>query len=169
AQPFAGVRTVLLGSDGEIWLPVHGFFPLSRAVEAGAATERFFAQNKDVLEKYRIRTSYLTCFSGAEFVIEPSFYWHDALGDFRLSLIEEEFARKWQSIPPDTETRAVVLGLRDALRDLYDSLGGCHLQIGKYYRYEDVMKDARLWRLINQVKDAVDPGRRVNPGSLGLR
>ena len=33
AQPFAGVRTVLLGSDGEVWIPVHGFMPLSKAVE----------------------------------------------------------------------------------------------------------------------------------------
>ena len=55
AEPFGGVRTVLLGSEGELWLPVHGFFPLSRAVEAGATTERFFEENRELMEKHNIR------------------------------------------------------------------------------------------------------------------
>ncbi|HYC02172.1 MAG TPA: FAD-binding oxidoreductase [Azospirillaceae bacterium] len=169
AAPFGGVRTILLGSEGEIWIPVHGFFPLSKAVAAGRATEKWLAEKKPILEKHNIRTSYLTCFAGAEFVIEPSFYWFDELGPFRLSLIEEEFADKWKSIPADATTRQVVLGLREELRDLFDSLGACHLQLGKYYKYEQVMADKGLWRLLNGVKDVVDPQRRVNPGALGLR
>jgi D-lactate dehydrogenase (cytochrome) len=169
AQPFGSVRTILLGSEGEIWIPVHGFFPLSKAVAAGEATEKWLATKKPILEKYNIRTSYLTCFAGAEFVIEPSFYWFDQLGDFRLSLIEEEFADKWKSIPADLETRQVVLKLREELRDLFDSLGACHLQIGKYYKYEEVMSKKPLWSIIEKLKSAVDSKRLVNPGSLGLR
>jgi FAD/FMN-containing dehydrogenase len=168
AQPFGGVRTVLLGSSGEIWLPVHGFFPLSKAVEAGAATEKFFAEKKDIMEANGIKTSYLTCFSGTEFVIEPSFYWADELGSFRLSLIEEEFANKWKNIPADVEKRKLVLGMRQELRDLYDSLGACHLQIGKYYEYNKLMNNDELWNLLNGIKDVVDPERKMNPGSLGL-
>ena len=168
AEPFGGVRTVLLGSEGEIWIPVHGFFPLSRAVEAGAATEKFFADHRDTLEKHNIKTSYLTCFAGTEFVIEPSLYWKDKLGDFRLSLIEKEFADKWKDIPEDLETRKVALELRDGLRDLYDSLGGLHLQIGKYYPYREVM-DETLWSVIEGVKTVFDRERLMNPGSLGLR
>ena len=169
AQPFAGVRTVLLGSEGEIWLPVHGFFPLSRAVDAGAATEKWLEEKRPILEKYNIKTSYLTCNAGPEFVIEPSFYWHDKLGDFRLSLIEEEFAEKWKDIPEDVEKRKVVLKLREELRDLFDSLGACHLQLGKYYKYSELMSNDTLWSVINGVKDVLDPERKVNPGSLGLR
>lgn len=169
AQPFGGVRTILLGSEGEVWLPVHGFFPLSRAVSAGEATEKWFREKQPILEKYNIRTSYLTCFSGAEFVIEPSFYWRDELGDFRLSLIEDEFAKKWKDIPEDKETRQVVLALREELRDLFDSLGACHLQIGKYYEYKDLMNNETLWNVLEGVKSLLDPDRRVNPGSLGLR
>ena len=41
AQPFGGVRTVL-GAEGELWLPIHGFMPLSKAVEIGRLTEEFF-------------------------------------------------------------------------------------------------------------------------------
>lgn len=168
AQPFGGVRTVLLGSDGEVWLPVHGFFPLSTALPAAAATEKFLADRKPIMEKWDIRTSYLTCFAGPEFVIEPSFYWHDELGAFRLSLIESEFADKWKGRSADLDKRKVALDLRDELRDLFDSLGGLHLQIGKYYPYFEMMNHPTLPRVIRSIKAALDPDNRMNPGALGL-
>jgi FAD/FMN-containing dehydrogenase len=166
--PFGGVRTVLLGSDGEIWIPVHGYFPLSRAIPAAQATERFLAEKKPLMDQWGIKTSYLTCFSGPEFVIEPSFYWRDQLGEFRLSLIEPEFAEQWKDIPADEARRAVALKLRDELRDLYDSLGGMHLQIGKYYPYKDIMNNEALGHVVEGLKSVVDPDRLMNPGALGL-
>lgn len=166
--PFGGVRTILLGSDGEIWIPVHGYFPLSRAIPAAQATERFLAERKPLMDQWGIKTSYLTCFSGPEFVIEPSFYWRDALGEFRLSLIEPEFADKWRDIPADEARRAVALGLRDELRDLFDALGGLHLQIGKYYPYREIMNNEALGNVVAGMKAVVDPERLMNPGALGL-
>ena len=168
AHPFGGVRTVLLGSEGEIWLPIHGFMPLSKAVELGNLTEAYFAQNRELMEKYNIHSSYLTCFAGTEFVIEPSIYWHDELGDFRLSLIEEEFQEKWKNLPPDEEKRKVALELRRGLRELYDEHGCCHLQIGKYYPYQDMIGNEPLKKLLEGVKQTVDAENRMNPGSLGL-
>lgn len=167
--PFGGVRTILLGSDGEIWIPVHGYFPLSRAIPAAQATEAFLRERRPLMDKWGIKTSYLTCFSGPEFVIEPSFYWHDELGDFRLSLIEPEFADKWKDIPANTDRREVALALRDELRDLFDSLGGLHLQIGKYYPFAAIMNNDALPRVIEGVKSVLDPQRLINPGALGLR
>ena len=120
-------------------------------------------------KKHGIKSSYLTCFAGTEFVIEPSLYWHDELGEFRLSLIEPEFQAKWKDIPADTATRTVALRLRQGLRDLYDSHGCCHLQIGKYYNYQDLIANEPLKKLMAGVKDVVDPEHRMNPGSLGLR
>ena len=168
SAPFGSVRTILLGSDGEVWLPVHGFFPLSKAIPAAQATEEFLARKKPLMEQWGIKTSYLTCFAGSEFVIEPSLYWHDELGKFRLSLIEPEFAQKWKDIPANEERRKVALGLRDELRDLFDRHGGLHLQIGKYYPYMAMMNNDALPRVINGVKDLLDPKRLMNPGSLGL-
>ena len=168
ANPFGGVRTILLGSDGEVWIPVHGFFPLSKAIPAAQATEKFLESRKALMEQWGIKTSYLTCFAGPEFVIEPSFYWHDQLGDFRLSLIEPEFAEKWKDIPANEARRAVALQLRDELRDLFDSLGGMHLQIGKYYPYTEIMNEETLPRVVKGLKDLLDPQSLVNPGTLGL-
>jgi FAD binding domain len=167
--PFGGVRTVLLGSGGEIWIPVHGYFALSNAIPAARATEKFLADRKPLMDQWGIKTSYLTCFSGPEFVIEPSFYWADELGSFRLSLIEPEWQEKWKSLPAAPERRKVALGLRDELRDLFDSLGGLHLQLGKYYPYKEIMNNETLPRVIEGIKNVVDPQRLVNPGSLGLR
>jgi D-lactate dehydrogenase (cytochrome) len=169
AHPFAGVRTVLLGSEGEIWLPVHGFMPLSKAVAMGDATERFFAEHRATMDEHGIRSSYLTCFSGTEFVIEPSLYWKDELGPFRLSLIEPEFREKWKGIGAEPAKRKAALELRDRLRDLYDRNGCLHLQIGKYYPYQELIANDALKRVLAGVKDALDPRRQVNPGSLGLR
>ena len=168
AHPFGGVRTVLLGAAGEVWLPIHGFMPLSKAVEMGAATEAYFAEHRATMAAHGIKSSYLTCFAGTEFVIEPSLYWHDELGEFRLSLIEPEFQAKWKDIPADTTTRALALQLRDGLRDLYDRHGCCHLQLGKYYPYQDMIGNEPLKDLLKGVKAVVDPTGRMNPGSLGL-
>jgi hypothetical protein len=167
--PFGGVRTILLGSDGEIWIPVHGFFPLSKAIPAAAATEKFLLERRALMDQWGIKTSYLTCFAGPEFVIEPSFYWHDELGEFRLSLIEPEFAEKWKDIPANEARRKVALGLRDELRDLFDQLGGLHLQIGKYYPYTEIMNNVPLQDVIKGVKTVLDPTGLINPGALGLR
>ena len=121
------------------------------------------------MAEHGIKSSYLTCFSGTEFVIEPSLYWRDELGDFRLSLIEEEFQDKWKIFEAQPDKRKVALELRDKLRDLYDQHGCCHLQIGKYYPYQEVIGNEPLKALLNGVKDLVDPDRKMNPGSLGLR
>lgn len=168
AQPFGPVRTLLLGFDGEIWMPLHGMFPLSRAREAGEATEAFLAGKRDILERNNIRTSYLTAFSGNEFIIEPSFYWRDELGAFRLSLIEPEFQDKWKGFGPDHDKRALVLGLRRELATLYDKLGACHQQIGKFYDYSAIMAP-ETWDMVKAFKAFVDPEGTINPGSLGLR
>lgn len=169
AEPFGGVRTILLGSEGEIWIPVHGFMPLSKANEVGQAIEKFFADNQALMDEYGIKTSYLTCFAGTEFVIEPSFYWRDELGPFRLDLIEPEFQAKWKDIPADSKTREVALKLRDGLRQLYFDHGACHLQIGKYYQYQEAINNEPFRNLLSGIKDILDEQRLINPGSLGLR
>jgi hypothetical protein len=121
------------------------------------------------MELHGIKNSYLTCFSGTEFVIESSLYWRDELGEFRLSLIEEEFQEKWKILKAEPEKRKVALEFRDKIRDLYDQHGCCHLQIGKYYPYQELISNEPLNALLNGVKDLLDPERKMNPGSFGLR
>jgi hypothetical protein len=167
SNPFGAVQSVLLGPEGELWLPVHAFLPFSRAQEAAAAIEGWFEEIAPRLEQHNIKTSLLTAAAGKDFLFEPSFYWFDELGEFRLEKIAPEAAEEWKSIPADPETRSVVLDLRRQMAKRFDDLGCCHIQVGKYYEYASLMED-ETWKLMQGIKQLVDPDGLVNPGSLGL-
>ena len=167
SDPFAHAQPVLLGPEGELWLPVHAFLPFSRSQDAAKAIEGWFEELAPTFEEHNIKTSLLTAASGKDFLFEPSFYWFDELGEFRLDKISPEAAAEWKSIPPDPETRSVVLELRRQLAKRFDELGCCHIQVGKYYSYESLM-ESETWKLTQGIKQLVDPDGLVNPGSLGL-
>ena len=46
---------MLLGAAGEVWIPIHGFMPLSRAVEVGAATGKGMAKDQGSLELGKLK------------------------------------------------------------------------------------------------------------------
>lgn len=166
--PFGGIRSLLLGPDGEVWLPVHGYFPVGDALSVAAATEEFLADNAALMEANDIRTSYLTCFARNAFFIEPIFFWRDALGEFRLSLLEEDQVALWHDRAAAPDQRAVVLDLRRRLLAVYEHLGGIQMQTGKYYDYAGRIESIPLLRVMNGIKRVLDPLDRMNPGALGL-
>lgn len=170
AVPFQPIRQYILGYGGECWFPIHGLVPLSKAIEVSLAIEAYFAENKARMDKNNIRYSYLMCTSGPEFIIEPSLYWPDKIGEFRQEFLEPEYREKWKDRPEQPDVRAIAIELRAGIRDIIFKNGGYHMQIGKYYPFKEALegRGAPLWRLLNKIKDAVDPERRVNPGSLGL-
>lgn len=63
----------------------------------------------------------------------------------------------------------MALELRDGLRQIFFDHGANHLQIGKYYQFQEAIDNEPLRKLLGDIKDALDPQRVVNPGSLGLR
>lgn len=166
-DPFGAVRSVLLGPGGEIWVPIHTFLPLSKAQAVVKATQRFFAENGKIMQHHGIAVSYLTASSGTDFVFEPSFYWSDELGRFRLERIEQEYKDRWQAIPANPTARQVVIELRRKLGELFYGMGGIHIQIGKYYSYQSNMEPHR-WQILREIKRILDPDNLMNPGSLGL-
>ena len=167
ADPFGAVPQVLMGPEGQIWTPIHGLFPASKAAAASAATMRFLDEHAADIEAHRIKSSFLTLAVGNDFLIEPSFYWHDTVDRFRLEKLEPEQAEKLRDIPPDPEARAVALSLRRGLAACYDELGAVHLQLGKWYDYQRWLEPTAR-ETLRAVKDALDPAGLVNPGSLGL-
>ena len=50
---------------------------------------------------------------------------------------------------------------------VFAEVGGVHMQIGKAYPYREGLRP-ESWRLVEGLKQIVDPNGRVNPGSLGL-
>jgi D-lactate dehydrogenase (cytochrome) len=166
-DPFGAVQSVLLGPEGQLWLPIHAFLPWSKAQAARRAVEELFERHGSTMEANGIQTSVLSVGSGKDFVFEPSFYWQDELGEFRLEKISPEAADEWKQIPANEEARSVVLELRRQLAKTFDDIGCCHIQIAKYYEHESML-EPETWSLTKAVKAALDPDGLVNPGSLGL-
>lgn len=167
ADPFGAVRSVLMGPKGEVWMPIHGIFPKSKAKVAADACRKYFADNDALIKEHDIKLSLLTLASGTDFIFEPSFYWHDALGRFRLEKIEKEWADEWGKLPARPETREVALRMRRELAAIFDSLGAVHLQIGKWYEFQSQVEPAYAQTLL-ALKRALDPNGLINPGSLGM-
>lgn len=167
-EPFGPMRSGLMDRDGRVWVAVHGFFPPSRTLEVARLTEELLASRAEQLGKHGISTRFLSCFSGAQMLVETIVEWSDELGPLRLSMTEPEYRRKWQGIPANPGARREALQLRDAIRDLYLARGAINLQIGKYYPYLGLMEGEGLPRLLKSLKSMLDPAGLMNPGSLGL-
>jgi FAD/FMN-containing dehydrogenase len=155
-----------VGLEGERFVPIHAIFPLSRANAAAARIEQFLADNQKTFAEHQITTC---CIAGMEqgvFVIEPMFYWPDELGPLhRRYLPAAKFARlnHGQANP---EGRKVVIGLREQLRQIFFDLGAVHGQIGKYYDFANAVEPG-VYDLLTQIKYALDPDCRLNPGNFG--
>ncbi|MEQ8388399.1 MAG: FAD-binding oxidoreductase [Alphaproteobacteria bacterium] len=167
AHPFRPIRSNLLGPKGQLWGPMHGIFPLSRAQAAVDATEAYLAENRQRMDEHGVTTSYLTAASANMFLLEPSFYWIDALGPLRLSVIEPEFQEKWKTIGANPAARDLVIELRQGIADLHEALGAVQQQIGKYYAFSRNMVP-ESWELLQGLKRQLDPRGLMNPGALGL-
>jgi FAD/FMN-containing dehydrogenase len=158
----------MLGPDGERWVPIHALVPHSRAVAAVQAVHDFFAENAEVVDKHGIDWGYLLCTSGAQvFLLEPVFYWQDARGLYHNRTLDDEHLAKIKTFPEDLAARRAVDDLREGLARMFMEMGAAHFQIGKAYLYREG-RNPETYRLLEAIKDAVDPDRLVNPGSLGL-
>ena len=69
------------------------------------------------------------------------------------------------------EDNPVARGLTNTLRyelfDLFEDIGGVHMQIGKSYNFRKGL-NIESWNVIENIKHIVDPNGLINPGSLGL-
>ncbi len=167
ANPFGSVNN-MIGPQGERWAPVHGILPHSRAVECVTRIEALFAAHHNIIDNHGIGTGYLFATVGISgFVIEPIFFWPDELNEIHQHYVEKEHLDKISGFPSNPESRAAVLDLRSKLVDLFYEMGAAHLQIGKAYRYRDSQEIAGL-RILDALKNAVDPDGTINPGSLGF-
>jgi D-lactate dehydrogenase (cytochrome) len=117
------------------------------------------------MERLGIAHSYITNFSQYYFLCEPCFYWRDELSALHLDNLSPAEAARFATYAPNPEARAAVIRIRSELRDFFHDLGSVHVQIGDFYRFQDeLMPGAR--DLLRQLKTALDPDNRLNPGKL---
>lgn len=167
AVPFPPLNS-MIGPAGERWLPVHGLVPHSQAIEIFEALEALFAQNAEVMSRHEILSGYMFTYVGTScFVIEPVFYWPDALYALHRHTVDDGLLAKVNEYPENPEARAEVMRLRREVVELFERQGGLHLQIGRTYPYQNGLKPVAR-EVIAGLKRLLDPDGRINPGSLGL-
>jgi D-lactate dehydrogenase (cytochrome) len=166
SKPFRPIKA-LLGPNGENWLPVHGIFPLSSAVEVSAITDEYFSRHIELMTEHNITHSYLTAASATSFLIEPMFYWKDRLHAFHMRHVTEEQNKAYAKTKADPETREVVMKLRRDLSGLWDAFGASHHQMGRTYPYASQLSSAARAAAV-AIKAAFDPKGIMNPGVLEL-
>lgn len=167
SNPFGPLNNVI-GPDGERWVPVHGIVPHSRAVACMDAILKLLDDEDGRVKEHRIGVGHLlaTVHTNST-VLEPVFFWPDALEEIHRRTVEPQHLRRVGGFPQDLAARAAVQEIRTALIHLFADLGAAHLQLGKSYLYGEALRPANR-KLIGTLKRQLDPNGRLNPGALGL-
>ena len=166
SRPFRPLKS-LLGPGGEAWLPMHGLLSPSRARAGLEAVEACLAAQGDAMRAQGIRVARLTTMVGGRLLLEPQFFWPDALSPFHLRAVTEAQRAQFADQEPNESTRARVHDLRGALVAVLAEEGAAHYQIGSYYPYLERM-DPGQRALVEAVKRTLDPNNLMSPGALGL-
>lgn len=167
ANPFGPVNN-MIGPDGERWAPVHAVLPHSKALAAYQAVEALFERHRAAIEQFEIGTGYLfAVISNNAFVLEPVFFWPDELNELHRHAVEDEHLKRIKGFSANPEARQAVLKIRSEMCDIFAEMGAVHMQIGKAYRYREMLRP-EAWNLVRALKRELDPKGLINPGSLGL-
>ena len=167
ANPFTPLNN-MVGPNGERWVPVHALVPHSKAASTLSAVKALFARHRDTMDEHGIGVGFLLAtVSTNGFVIEPVFFTPDALTEIHRHTVEDSALANMACFDANPAAADLTAVIRRELIELFRDAGGIHMQIGKSYPYRDGLR-AESWRLVEALKTAVDPERRVNPGLLGL-
>jgi FAD/FMN-containing dehydrogenase len=167
ANPFPPVNS-MVGPAGERWVPVHGFLPHSRLIEAWEAIQALYASHADEMRRLGVEAGAMfAAVSPQACLIEPVFFWPDALNPLHRHAVEPAHLAKLKGFPANAESAALVQRLRAGIVDLFRERSAVHLQIARTYPLKQ-SHDPAAWALLEAVKQAVDPMNLMNPGSLGL-
>ncbi|MEM6909460.1 MAG: FAD-binding oxidoreductase [Pseudomonadota bacterium] len=167
ANPFPPPNS-MLGPDGERWVPVHGFLPHSKLVEAWERFQRLWDEHNEEMTRLKVETGALIVATGrSSCLIEPVFFWPGEQNPLHQQAIEADHLASLPKMPDSPEATALVETLRSEVIAIFKDLEAIHLQIARAYPLE-ASHDPAAWDILNALKRQVDPKGLMNPGSLGL-
>lgn len=167
ANPFPPPNS-MLGPGGERWVPVHGFLPHSRLVEAWERLQAQWDTHAAEMARLKVETGALIAATGrSACLIEPVFYWPGKQNPLHAHAIEPDHLARLPSLPDTPEATALVETLKAEVIAIFQSLGAIHLQIARTYPLR-ARHDPAGWEILTALKRQVDPKGLMNPGTLGL-
>jgi len=167
AMPFPPLNS-MLGPTGEAWVPIHGVASLSSAPKIFAEIEAVYARRKADLESQEIHTGFLfTSMATNALIIEPVFFWPQGWRKVHESAVEPSHLARLDQRPMNPEATAMVASIRKDLLEIFARYGCGHFQIGRTYPYRESRDDLSK-RLLDTLKDVMDPQGLLNPGVLGF-
>jgi FAD/FMN-containing dehydrogenase len=166
--PYLNVGEIMANREGEVNFPINAKFQASKAVDAMRAFEAFAADNAALMQRHGIRMACNSLLHGHFWGIEPVIFWKRPLGPYRSHYATEDRRARSNGIVEDAERTATALDLRYRMQRMFREMGSLHVQWAKSYPFAEALKGQAAWGLLQQIKDAVDPGHVVNPGVLGL-
>ena len=126
----------MVGAEGERWLPVHALVPHSDAKSTLDPIEALFDHYNATMTEYSIETGYLiTTVSQQITLIEPVFFWPDALNQLHEhSLEDDHLARlnRHEAVPGAWDA---VNTIKSEMTAMFSELGTSHFQLGRAYHY----------------------------------
>ncbi|MGL4543662.1 MAG: FAD-binding oxidoreductase, partial [Polymorphobacter sp.] len=123
ANPFPPVNS-MVGPDGERWVPVHGFLPHSKLVAAWDAIQALFAANAEEMTHHGVAAgAMLAAVSRSTCLVEPVFFWPDALEELHRRALEPAHLAKLKGFAANPVARALVDRLRADLIALFAAHG----------------------------------------------
>lgn len=163
-MPLYNVRSPI----GERWVPVHGVLPFSRVEAFRKDLSAYYEEHAGDMQRLKIRSGamFMTVSTHA-FLYEPVFYWEDVTNITQERLMPEGYAASLPQFPDNPEGRALVDKMKHGIADIFLKHGAAHFQIGKFYPYLRGREPSNA-KLIRDLKQLLDPQRRLNPGALGL-
>jgi FAD/FMN-containing dehydrogenase len=167
ANPFPPVNS-MVGPDGERWVPVHGFLPHSRLAAGWNAVQAILGAHEDAMAQLGVQAgAMLAAVSPQACLIEPVFFWPDALNPLHRHAVEPGHLAKLKGFAANPPAAALVHSLRAEIIAAFQTLGAVHLQIARTYPLQQ-SHDPALWALLRAIKRELDPHGLMNPGVLGL-
>jgi glycolate oxidase len=167
ANPFPPVNS-MVGPNGERWVPVHGFLPHSRLVAGWEAIQAIYARHADAMARLNVEAgAMLAAVSPQACLIEPVFFWPEALNPLHRHAVEPAHLAKLKGFAANADASALVHTLRGEIISAFRSLGAIHLQIARTYPLK-ASHDPAMWALLTAMKRQLDPQNLMNPGVLGL-
>lgn len=149
-------------------LPTNSLYAHSRAPGALKAIRALFAEHQAEIDRHGMAIGLVLFAVGKNAMcIEPLFYWDDPEHYSHNRIAQRSDTDALAQYEDRPEATRFAFALREKLKAVMADHGSVHVQIGKSYNYLP-SREPRVAQIVRDIKASVDPGRRVNPGSLGL-